>query len=237
MNELKELEVDEVSLVDAGANPQAHIVFFKRKQEEELMAKKDVAVEAVEKQEEVLTEVSQPNEVAKALEQALDESIIKAENAKLQKRVAELEEQIAAREAAEKAEVDKAAAEKAAADNAELVATLERLNKRMEEHIEKAEDAELMKVAAKYEVLGENAENTFKLLKSLKGTEGYDLLIGTFDKALAQVEKSGLFDEIGKRGRNSASGSVEEMAKRFQEQDASLSWREALEKAYASGAM
>ena len=53
MNELKELEVDEVSLVDAGANPQAHIVFFKRKQEEELMAKKDVAVEAVEKQEEV----------------------------------------------------------------------------------------------------------------------------------------------------------------------------------------
>ena len=67
MNELKELEVDEVSLVDAGANPQAHIVFFKRKQEEELMAKKDVAVEAVEKQEEVLTEVSQSNEGEKAL--------------------------------------------------------------------------------------------------------------------------------------------------------------------------
>ena len=236
MNELKELEVDEVSLVDAGANPQAHIVFFKRKQEEELMAKKDVAVEAVEKQEEVLTEVSQPNEVAKALEQALDESIIKAENAKLQKRVAELEEQIAAREAAEKAEVDKAAAEKAAADNAELVATLERLNKRMEEHIEKAEDAELMKVAAKYEVLGENAENTFKLLKSLKGTEGYDLLIGTFDKALAQVEKSGLFDEIGKRGRNS-NNSVEELAKKFQQEDSKLTWRQALEKAYSTGAM
>ena len=236
MNELKELEVDEVSLVDAGANPQAYIVFVKRKQEEELMAKKDVAVEAVEKQEEVLTEVSQPNEVAKALEQALDESIIKAENAKLQKRVAELEEQIAAREAAEKAEVDKAAAEKAAADNAELVATLERLNKRMEEHIEKAEDAELMKVAAKYEVLGENAENTFKLLKSLKGTEGYDLLIGTFDKALAQVEKSGLFDEIGKRGRNS-NNSVEELAKKFQQEDSKLTWRQALEKAYSTGAM
>lgn len=236
MNELKELEINEVSLVDAGANPQAHIVFFKCKQEEELMAKKDVAVEAVEKQEEVLTEVSQPNEVAKALEQALDESIIKAENAKLQKRVAELEEQIAARDAAEKAEIDKAAAEKAAADNAELVATLERLNKRMEEHIEKAEDAELMKVAAKYEVLGENAENTFKLLKSLKGTEGYDLLIGTFDKALAQVEKSGLFDEIGKRGRNS-NNSVEELAKKFQQEDSKLTWRQALEKAYSTGAM
>ena len=231
MNELKELEVDEVSLVDASANPQAHIVFFKRKQEEESMAKEKTAAEVV-KQEEVLKEVSQPNEVAKALEQALDESIIKAENAKLQKRVAELEEQIAAREAAEKAEVDKAAA-----DNAELVATLERLNKRMEEHIEKAEDAELMKVAAKYEVLGENAENTFKLLKSLKGTESYDLLIGTFDKALAQVEKSGLFDEIGKRGRNSASGSAEELAKKFQSQDATLSWRQALEKAYTAGAM
>ena len=235
MNELKELEVDEVSLVDAGANPQAHIVFFKRKQEEESMAKEKTAAEVV-KQEEVLKEVSQPNEVAKALEQALDEAIAKAENEKLQKRVAELEEQIAAREAAEKAEVDKAAAEKAAADNAELVATLERLNKRMEEHIEKAEDAELMKVAAKYEVLGENAENTFKLLKSLKGTEGYDLLIGTFDKALAQVEQSGLFDEIGKRGRNS-NNSAEELAKKFQQEDSKLTWRQALEKAYSTGAM
>ena len=167
MNELKELEVDEVSLVDAGANPQAHIVFFKRKQEEELMAKKDVAVEAVEKQEEVLTEVSQSNEGEKALGLALDGLQLRYEKEILQKRVAELEEQLAARDAAEKAEIDKAAAEKAAADNAELVATLERLNKRMEEHIEKAEDAELMKVAAKYEVLGENAENTFKLLCSI----------------------------------------------------------------------
>ena len=236
MNELKELEVDEVSLVDAGANPQAHIVFFKRKQEEELMAKKDVAVEAVEKQEEVLTEVSQSNEGEKALGLALDGLQLRYEKEILQKRVAELEEQLAARDAAEKAEIDKAAAEKAAADNAELVATLERLNKRMEEHIEKAEDAELMKVAAKYEVLGENAENTFKLLKSLKGTEGYDLLIGTFDKALAQVEQSGLFDEIGKHGRNSNS-SAEELAKKFQQEDSKLTWRQALEKAYSTGAM
>ena len=227
MNELKELEIDEVSLVDAGANPQAHIVFFKRK-EENLMAKEKSTAEVV-KQEEL--------SIPAATSYALNEISTKAENENLKKRVAELEEQLAAREAEAQAEVEKAAAEKAAADNAALVATLERLNKRMEEHIEKAEDAELMKVAAKYEVLGENAENTFKLLKSLKGTDGYDLLIGTFDKALAQVEKSGLFDEIGKRGRNSASGSVEEMAKRFQEQDASLSWREALEKAYASGAM
>ena len=161
---------------------------------------------------------------------------LRYENERLQKRVAELEEQLAARDAAEKAEIDKAAAEKAAADNAELVATLERLNKRMEEHIEKAEDAELMKVAAKYEVLGENAENTFKLLKSLKGTEGYDLLIGTFDKALAQVEQSGLFDEIGKRGRNS-NNSAEELAKKFQQEDSKLTWRQALEKAYSTGAM
>lgn len=224
MNELKELEIDEVSLVDAGANPQAHIVFFKRK-EENLMSKEKSAAEVVKQEE-----LSIPAETS----YALNEISTKAENENLKKRVAELEEQIAAREAEAQAEVEKAAAEKAAADNAALVATLERLNKRMEEHIEKAEDAELMKVAAKYEVLGENAENTFKLLKSLKGTDGYDLLIGTFDKALAQVEKSGLFEEIGKRGRNSASGSVEEMAKKFQEQDASLSWRAALEKAYAA---
>ena len=41
MNELKELLIDEVSLVDAGANPEANIVFFKRKEPKE-MADKEV---------------------------------------------------------------------------------------------------------------------------------------------------------------------------------------------------
>ena len=134
MNELKELEVDEVSLVDAGANPEAHIVFFKRK-EEKSMAKKETAAEVVK--QEVAAE-----EVTKTVESTVD-----AEKDELQKRVAELEAQLAERDAADKAAVEKAAQEKLAADNAEISAAFERLNQRFEAYVAKAEESELLKAA------------------------------------------------------------------------------------------
>ena len=82
------------------------------------------------------------------------------------------------------------------------------------------------------EIIGENADNTFKLLKSLKGTENYDLLIGTFDKVLAQVEKSGTFNEIGKSGYNSQAVSIEKFAAQIRAADPSLTERQALDKAF-----
>jgi len=214
MNELKEIEVDEVSLVDAGANPQADILFFKRK-EENLMAKTEKAAEVV-KQEEIIT----PVEVAK----------VDTEKDELQKRVAELEKILAEREAADKAELEKAAAEKIAADNAEVAALLKRVETRLEEHIEKAETNELIKIASKYEILGEKAEELASVLKKAKGSELYEKIISNLDRELAIVEKQGVFEEIGKRGRDNDS-SVDELAKRLQAED-KLSWREALDKAY-----
>ena len=233
MTELKDIEVREVSLVDAGANPEANILFFKRKQEEESMSKKETTTEVVNKQEELKLDVA-PNteDVSKAAEAAATKVVTEKENTELKKRVAELEAQITERDAADKAAVEKAAADKAAADNAALVETLERLNKRLETEIAKREDNELMKVAAKYEIIGENADNTFKLLKSLKGTENYDLLIGTFDKVLAQVEKSGTFNEIGKSGYNSQAVSIEKIAAEIRKNDPSLTERQALDKAF-----
>ena len=232
MTELKDIEVREVSLVDAGANPEANILFFKRKQEEESMAKKETTTEVV-KQEELKSDVADKAEdVSKAAEMAASKVVTEKENTELKKRVAELEKALAERDAADKAAVEKAAADKAAADNAALVETLERLNKRLETEIAKREDNELMKVAAKYEIIGENADNTFKLLKSLKGTENYDLLIGTFDKVLAQVEKSGTFNEIGKSGYNSQAVSIEKFAAQIRAADPSLTERQALDKAF-----
>ena len=232
MTELKNIEVREISLVDAGANPEANILFFKRKQEEESMAKKETTAEVV-KQEELKSDVADKAEdVSKAAEAAASKVVTEKENTELKKRVAELEAQLAERDAADKAAVEKAAADKAAADNAALVETLERLNKRLETEIAKREDNELMKVAAKYEIIGENADNTFKLLKSLKGTENYNLLIGTFDKVLAQVEKSGTFNEIGKSGYNSQAVSIEKFAAQIRAADPSLTERQALDKAF-----
>ena len=221
MTELKEIEVREVSLVDAGANPEANILFFKRKQEEDTMAKNETTPKDVNKKDE-LKETATKSE----------EPTVDAEKSELQKRVAELEKALAERDAADKAAIEKATTDKLAADNAALVETLERVNKRLETEIEKREDAELMKVAAKYEVIGENADNTFKLLKSLKGTEGYDLLIGTFDKVLAQVEKSGTFKEIGKSGYSTQAVSIEKFAAELRKNDPTLTECQALNKAF-----
>ena len=202
MNELKEIEVDEVSLVDEGANPKADILFFKRK-EEGLMTKLDKATEVVKGD---------------------------AEKDALKNRVAELEKLLAEREAADKAELEKAAAEKIAEDNAEVTALLKRVEARLEEHIEKAEANELIKIASKYEVLGEKAEELARVLKKAKGSELYDKIINNLDRELAIVEKQGVFEEIGKRGRDGG-GSVEELAKQIQREE-KISWREALDKAY-----
>ncbi|MBR3382668.1 MAG: hypothetical protein IKG85_06485 [Clostridia bacterium] len=219
MNELKELEVDEVSLVDAGANPEAHIVFFKRK-EEKSMAKKETAAEVV-KQEELQLDVTKTAE-----------PIIDAEKDELQKRVAELEAQLAERDAAEKAAVEKAAQEKLAADNAEISAAFERLNQRFEAYVAKAEESELLKVASKYEILGEKAEELAPVLKKMKAAGVYDEYISKLDRELALVKKSGTFDEIGKTGAGYAQASIEGIAKKLMEADPKLTEREAIDRAF-----
>ena len=219
MNELKELEVDEVSLVDAGANPEAHIVFFKRK-EEKSMAKKETAAEVV-KQETVAEEVTK-----------VAEPIIDTEKDELQKRVAELEAQLAERDAAEKAAVEKAAQEKLAADNAEISAAFERLNQRFEAYVAKAEESELLKTASKYEILGEKAEELAPVLKKMKTAGVYDEYISKLDRELALVKKSGTFDEIGKTGAGYAQASIEGIAKKLMEADPKLTEREAIDRAF-----
>ena len=194
MSKLKELEVQEISLVDDGANPGAQVVFFKRKE-------------------------------GKTMEEKPKE----AENLKAE--VTNLGKAMAEREATGKAEMEKAA-EKIAADNAEVTALYERLNKRLEEHIAKAEMSELLKIAGKYEVLGEKADELARVLKKAKGTELYDKILSNLDRELAIVEKQGLFEEIGKS--QNATDNVEEVAKRIQQSEPKLTWRQALDRAYQS---
>ena len=220
MNELKELQVDEVSLVDAGANPEAHIVFFKRK-EEKFMAEKFKTAAEVVKQEVAAEEVSK-----------VAEPIIDTEKTELQKRVAELEAQLAERDAADKAAVEKAAQEKLAADNAEISAAFERLNQRFEAYVAKAEETELLKTASKYEILGEKAEELAPVLKKMKAAGVYDEYISKLDRELALVKKSGTFDEIGKTGAGYAQASIESIAKKLQEADPKLTEREAIDRAF-----
>ena len=150
----------------------------------------------------------------------------------LQKRVSELEKTLADRDAADKEAINKAAKEKLDAANAQANALLERLTKKLDEHIEKAETAELMKVAEKYEILGEKPDELCTVLKSVKGTDAYDKIVGLLDKSLAAVEKAGTFSELGKKGFGSQAADVEKVADEIQKADPSITRRWALDQAY-----
>ena len=75
---------------------------------------------------------------------------------------------------------------------------MEPIQKRAEE----AEQKSLEEVAKKYELLGTKAEDLVPVLKSMKATsdEAYNNFITSMDNNLAVIQKSGLFEEIGKSG-------------------------------------
>ena len=75
---------------------------------------------------------------------------------------------------------------------------MEPIQKRAEE----AEQKSLEEVAKKYELLGTKAEDLVPVLKSMKETsdEAYNYFIASMDNNLAVIQKSGLFEEIGKSG-------------------------------------
>lgn len=185
------------------------------------MAKNETTPENVNKQEELKETVTKS-----------EEPTVDAEKSELQKRVAELEKTLAERDAADKAAIEKAAQEKSAADNAEISAAFERLNKRFEEYVAKAEDAELLKVASKYEVLGENAEQLSATLKKMKAAGVYDEYVSKLDRELAYVEKSGTFKEIGKSGYSTQAVSIEKFAAELRKNDPTLTECQALNKAF-----
>ena len=64
------------------------------------------------------------------------------------------------------------------------------------------EERELEDVAKKYEIIGKKKEELAPVLKSLKAAGGtaYTDMIAVLDGAVAAVEKSGAFTEIGKSG-------------------------------------
>ncbi|MEH2960082.1 hypothetical protein [Candidatus Merdisoma sp. JLR.KK006] len=109
----------------------------------------------------------------------------------------------------------------------------------LKKYREDAETKELTNIAKKYEIIGKKPEELVPLLKSLKGVGGtsYDDMIAVLDQAVATVEKSGAFSEIGKSGHgSSAAGAVEAkvdtIAKGYMEKDSSLDYTAAVAKAW-----
>jgi len=113
----------------------------------------------------------------------------------------------------------------------ESQALIERLTKRLEDMEAELEQTELMKVASKYELLGEDSKVLAQTLKQAKTAGNYDTVIKLLDTTLELTLKAGTFKEIGKSGGQSV-GSVEEMARAIQKRKPTLTWRECLDLAY-----
>lgn len=104
---------------------------------------------------------------------------------------------------------------------------------------EDAEARELTEVAKKYAIIGKTEAELVPLFKSLRAAGGtaYNDMIAVLDQAVATVEKSGAFSEIGKSGHGSgavgaAEAKVEAIAKGYMEKDSSLDYASAMAKAW-----
>lgn len=109
---------------------------------------------------------------------------------------------------------------------------------------ESTEERELREVAKRYAIIGKKEEELVPLLKSLKAAGGsaYHDMIAVLDQAADTVEKSGAFSEIGKSGHGGAGGGflggsnaeakISTIAKGYMEKDQTLSYSEAMAKAW-----
>lgn len=75
---------------------------------------------------------------------------------------------------------------------------------------EAAEDRELAEVAKRYAIIGKKEADLVPVLKNLwaAGGTAYQDMIAVLDQAVATVENSGVFSEIGKSGHGSTDGSA-----------------------------
>lgn len=102
---------------------------------------------------------------------------------------------------AEKAEVDKMEdTQKSAPVEMEVPQFIRDAIAKSEEFMANAEKEKMANVAKKYEILGGNTEDLANQLYELKKSSPtmYDTCIAMMDNQLSMIEKSGLFQEIGK---------------------------------------
>lgn len=131
--------------------------------------------------------------------------------------------------------------EMSTAGNLEAVTKLETLVKslaaRLDEQISKAEDAEFLAIAKKYELLGTPAEELAPLLKSTKAANptAYESAIKALDVSLNALTKAGIFEEIGKSGDGAkldAQTQISKAVSEIRKTNPSMSERDAIIAAY-----
>lgn len=109
----------------------------------------------------------------------------------------------------------------------------------VEEMRKNFEMKELQEVAKKYSVLGKKEEELANTLYAMKKSspENYNSYIALLDEQVGMVEKSGLFEEVGKSGHGFAPGGdveskIGSIASDIQKADPNMSRYEAINKAW-----
>lgn len=127
------------------------------------------------------------------------------------------------------------------ADNLDAVTKLETMVKslaaRLDEQISKAEDAEFMAIAKKYELLGTPATELAPLLKSTKAANpvAYESAIKVLDVSLNALTKAGIFEEIGKSGdgaKPDAQTQISKAVAEIRKANPTMSERDAIDAAF-----
>lgn len=102
---------------------------------------------------------------------------------------------------------------------------------------DRLEDRELTEIAKKYELIGRKAEDLMPVFKTLKAAGGtaYDQMITVLDASVEAFEKSGIFNEIGKKGSGTADAwtVIEKHADEIQKAAPDITRTQAIDKACA----
>ena len=94
-------------------------------------------------------------------------------------------------------------------DTSDILSRFDGIMKALDKTVAKIEDDKLATVAKKYEILGMKSEELIPFFKELKKDPAmYDSIIKKFDTAVAAVNASGIFEEIGKRGFEEGTGNA-----------------------------
>jgi hypothetical protein len=199
---LTDLELEEVSLVDAGDDPMAKVSIFKRKPEGEEMTEETQEIETVDKSAEMQEQID----------------LLKAENERLRKAL--IENEFVIREDS----IEKKAPEEIIEFEGEMIAKSAiptPILKKLEE-MEKAAEVTRLEKRGKEELPNLKGTDLEKgmLLKAVDGLDNKDALLQTLKAADALFAK--MTEEVGKEGNQgdmlSAQEKLDQMVKTFQKE-------------------
>lgn len=116
----------------------------------------------------------------------------------------------------------------------DLTEQVTKLIDKLNANVDKFRDEEFLKLARRYEILGQKSEDLAPMLKSINASNKplYNKLIDALNSALEVAEHGKLFQDVGKRGDGLESNDIQKYAAQIRKENPSLTFRQALDAAY-----